>query len=447
MAMTALGIGSGLDLNGLLDQLRSAERQKLEPIVQQKSSYQTQISAYGKLEGLLSSFRDSADSLNETSLFQSVKSSVSGDAVKVAADQDAAVGTHSVEVHDLARAYKIATGGVADKASDLGAGTVTIDLADGETLSVDLAADASSLEDLRDAINDQSGGARASIVNDGSASPYRLVLSSTETGTENAISAVDFGALGGSLTLDAATETTAMDASVTVDGVTITSQSNQVEGALEGVTLSLQEQGLATAEVTRDTKRIMDRIENFVASYNELQQGISGLSGYDAESGSAGPLLGDSALRTVESSLRSAMNHVVDEGSLDLLSDTGISLQVDGTLKMDTEKLTELVDEQPGALEQFFAGSAETGGLAGNLKSSLNQTLSDHGVLGTTTGGLETSIKQVEERYSRMEDRISATIERYRVQFSQLDSEIARMNSTTEYLGTLNQTLNLNQKS
>ncbi len=434
MAMTALGIGSGMDLNGLLDQLRSAERQKLEPIAEQKSSYETKISAYGKLEGLLSEFKGAAESVNEASLFQSTKSQVSGDAVKAAADSDASIGQHSVEVHERARAYKIATEGIADKTSDLGAGTVTIDLADGETLSVDLEADSSSLEDLRDAINAQSGGARASIINDGGDTPYRLALSSADTGTDSAISQVDFGALGTSLTLDTATETTALDASLTVDGIGITSQSNQVEGAIEGVTLSLQEKGTASVEVTRDSERIVDTIKDFVASHNELQKGIADLSSFDTESGEAGTLLGDSALRSVQSSVRSAMNHVVEDGSLDLLSDTGINLRVDGTLEMDEQKVTELANQDPAALERFFTGADEAGGLAGTVQGTLDRALADNGVLGSTINGLETSIERVEERHARMEERINATIDRYREQFSQLDSEIAEMNSTSEYL-------------
>ena len=83
--ISALGIGSGLDLNGLLDQLEGAERQKLVPIVQQKGSYQAKISAYGKLEGALSQFQVAAERLNDRDLYQSVTSKVNGTGITAAA--------------------------------------------------------------------------------------------------------------------------------------------------------------------------------------------------------------------------------------------------------------------------------------------------------------------------------------------------------------------------
>ena len=109
-SISSLGIGSGLDLNGLLDQMESAERQQLAPITQQQKSYQAKISAYGTLESKLADFREAAAKLGDSQQFDAVKSSVSGDALNAVVGEDALPGTHDIVVNNKARAYSIATG-------------------------------------------------------------------------------------------------------------------------------------------------------------------------------------------------------------------------------------------------------------------------------------------------------------------------------------------------
>ncbi|MFD2190275.1 flagellar filament capping protein FliD [Pistricoccus aurantiacus] len=437
-SISSLGIGSGLDLNGLLDQLESAERQQLAPIVRQQKSYQAEISAFGKLEGALSQFQEAAKMLAESSLFKSVTSEVTGSALTAAAGPEAVPGSYRVEVEQLAQASSRATLGVADKEAQLGSGQITFSFGNGETLEVDIAEGESSLEDIRDAINAKNGGVQASLVNDGSS--YRLALSSRETGTDAAISNVAFGGIG--LTMDASAGTEARDAALKVNGITITSQNNQVEGAIQGVTLNLEEAGAdatATLNIKRDDAGIEKAITGFVDAYNGLQSNIAKLTRFDAKSGTAGELLGNSTLRNVESRLRNVMGSGAP-GEFGSLADIGISLKLDGSLKLDKEKLGEIVAEQPAALKAFFAGEGtdETdsvkGGFAGNIDKALGLILEDDGLLDNATSGLETRIEGLSERYARTEKSIDATISRYRSQFSQLDGMIASMNSTTNYL-------------
>lgn len=432
--ISSLGVGSGLDLNGLLDQLESAEREKLEPIQAQRSSFQAKLSAYGSLEGALGQFQDAAASLNDAGTFNAVKSSVAGDAVTAAAGSDAATGQYSIDVSSLASRYSVATAGVADREADLGAGTIGFELASGETFSVSVDAGDSSLESIRDAINAADGGVSASIVNDGSGTPYRLALASTETGTDAAIANVDFGALAGSLTLDAGTEVAAENAALKVNGIDIVSQTNQVEGAIEGVTLSLASQGAATLNVEADTGSMRDAVTDFVDAYNTLQGAMSKLTRYDAETGEAGQLLGDSTLRSVETQLRREMSGMQEGGELTMLSDLGISLQLDGTLDLDEGRLDELVTGDRAALQEFFAGSAAGGGFAGQLDAALERFTRDGGTLDVARSGIDTSLESLSQREARMETSIDRTIERYREQFSQLDSMISSMNQTSDYL-------------
>lgn len=434
-SITSLGVGSGLDLTGLLDQLEKAERGKLEPLVRQQRSYEAKISAFGRLEGALSAFRVAAQGVAEVEAFTGVKVSTSGDVLSASGTDEAQPGTYQVTVHDRAEAYSIATQGVADSTVELGAGTLTLTQQNGEVMEINVAAAESSLEAVRDAINAADGGIAASIVNDGSGSPYRLVLAARDTGTEATISQVDFtGDLAASLSLDGTTEVSARDASLTVNGIAISSQSNTVEGAIQGVTLNLAEVGTQSLSVARDDKASKSAVKSFVEAYNKLETTIDSLTSYDSESGNSGALLGNSTLRSVEARLRSAMQSVLPGDGLSRLQDLGISLQKDGSLELDEDALDGLLASRNADVAAFFAGDGDDAGFAGRVDGMLEGILSARGLLSTATGGLETSIESLGRRYEQVERSIGQTMERYRTQFSKLDSMIATMNSTSQYL-------------
>ncbi|MFA5495099.1 MAG: flagellar filament capping protein FliD, partial [Porticoccaceae bacterium] len=396
--------------------------------------YEAKISSYGKLKSALTQFQAAAGKLSEAEAFKGVKSTVTGSALGATAGSGAGAGTFQVEVVELARASSVATAGIADKGANLGGGTIAFELGNGESFSVEIDAQNSSLEKIRDAINAADGGVRASIVNDGSGTPYRLVLAAAQTGTEGAVASVDFGDLAASLDIDPGTAVEARDASLTVNGIAISSQSNQVSDAIEGVTLNLLETGSATVTVAADTQAVKDGIKGFVTAYNNLQATIAGLTSYDAASGVAGDLLGDATLRSIQSRLRGAMAGGVGGGEIQRLADIGIKLEVNGTLKVDDAKLDAAISGKSLALTNFFAGSDGADGLADELDDFLGQILKSGGPLDNATKGLDASVKRLDERYLNMEKSINVTIARYRAQFSQLDVMIASMNSTSSYL-------------
>lgn len=454
--ITSLGVGSGLDLSGLLDQLKEAESAKLAPISDQKQSYQAKLSAFGRLESALESLRESALALGKTETFQALDSKMQGEAVTVSTDSTAVPGRYKVEVNDLAQSQTLASSGFAEDA-ELATGELAFTIG-GKGFSVTLDDTNNSLEGLRDAINDQDAGISASIVNDGSGTPQRLVLTSTETGEANQIGISSTNAtLQAAFGFDAANPTAsdmrqtvaAQDAQLSVNGIDITSASNRVEGALQGVTFDLQathETGASdTLTLSRDDSAIKASIKDFVDAYNSLQNTVDNLSSYDAETGSAGLLLGNSTLRGVESQLRNVMGDVED-GDYRLLADLGISLTVEGKLEVDDETLDEAVEGNLRGVSAFFEGSEGSDGFAARLDAALGSMLDEGGALEIATSGIDTSIERVEERYTSMQASIDATLERYREQFANLDSMVAQMNSTSSYLtqqfNTLNAQLN-----
>ncbi|HCA02139.1 MAG TPA: flagellar hook protein [Halomonas campaniensis] len=445
--ITSLGVGSGLDLTGLLDQLQAAERGKLAPITLQKKQQQAKISAFGQLQTSLNSFQDAVAKINDPKLYQSLSANVRGDAIKATAAADALPGSYRVEVSQLATSGTLASNRVAerDAALDLqGATAMQLTFGDGESVDINIA-EGSSLADIRDAINaDKEAGVNATIINDGTG--YRLALSSKTTGADASIESFSFvdtngAVLPGPFAEDALTKRPGENAALTVNGIAISSAENSVEGAIQGVTLNLAELNIvdgetasSTINIERDTLKQREAINGFVKAFNDLKGTIGKLTSFTGDSETAGELLGDNTVRTIESRLRSVLTGGVEGGELSTLNQLGITLQRDGKLKVDEETLDDLVANNPQALNDFFAGENEGDGMAGRLNTTIEQMLGNNGVVKLAISGAENRVKSLDDRFERMEKTIEGTISRYRTQFGQLDAMIAQMNSMSSYL-------------
>ena len=457
MAVTSsLGIGSGLDLSSLLDGLRSSEQQRLVPLQRQASSYNTKLSAYGTLQSSLANFQTAAESLGKASLYEGVKTTTDSDAFKAVANEKADPGSYSIEVQQLARSQSLVSAGQAGVDDKIGSGgTITLSLGDAsgnvsETVDIDLADADSSLSGIRDAINGADIGINASIVNDGSGTPYRLVLSSNTTGTASQISvsvAESNGdgstPLGDLLNYDSTAGSGAMsqtvaarDAKLSVNGIAIVSQTNRVEEAIEGVTLTLSK---TTSEpqsltATRDTDSVKAALEKFVKAYNSVNTLSDKLTAFDSEKEISGVLLGDSTARTAETRVRGALNTPISGGAFSSLAEIGISLQRDGTMKIDDEKLDKALANNLADVGQLLAGKDESGGLSKVLVSTLDAVAGEQGLLQSASNGMKTRIDNLTESMEREQESIDSTIARYQKQFVQLDSIMASINSTSNYL-------------
>jgi len=369
-------------------------------------------------------------------VFQTVKNTVSGTALTATTTNDTPPGDYQIHVAQRAQASSVATLGVVDSTTNLGDGTVDFTLANGSTMSVAISAGSSSLQDVRDAINAQNGPVRASLINDGSGQPYRLVLQAADTGSAASVSSVQFtGTLGSSLQLDAATQQAGQDASLTINGIAVQSAHNTVEDAIQGVTLNITGVGDSTLQVTHDNDAITGGVKKFVDAYNGLVKTLGGLTSYDASTQTAGALLGDSTVRSVQSQLRSVLGGEVDNGgAFKVLSDVGVTLQLDGTLQIDDDKLGSAVNNNLGAVTQFFAGGGTTDGMADQLDTMIGNMTSSTGLIGSATDSLNLSVSQLNDQYTQTQQQIDATMAMYKQQFTQLDAMIAQMNSTSGYL-------------
>ncbi|WBY00622.1 flagellar filament capping protein FliD [Ramlibacter tataouinensis] len=474
-SISSLGVGANLDLNGLLEQLAAAERAPVVALQRQQISYTAKLTAYSRLQGALGTLQAAASKLSDPRLFEGVKAgSSAADVLTAAGSAHAVPGVYSASVSQLAQAQSLVSGGrPSSTTAAVGAGTVSIswgtiaggafDAASGRYTGAGFAEDAereavsiaiaagTTLEGIRDAINAKAdAGITASIVNDGSASPHRLVLTSTRTG-ENAslrISVSGDDALQDLLAHDPAgiqnlrQTAAAQDAKLTVNGIAVTSQSNTVAEAIQGVTLNLLKTGASQVNLQRDTGSVGSAIAEFVNAYNGLQATARQLTAYNAETRSAAPLVGDGTLRLIQTSLRSALN-TPQAGSLQTLSRIGIAFQKDGTLQIDSAKLTEALGSNLAGVAELFSTRNPGGGYGQQLAHLVEGFSKTDGTLDVATAGVKTSLKRLDERIVDAEERVAATVARYRGQFTQLDLMMSRMASTSAYLTQQFANLNL----
>jgi flagellar hook-associated protein 2 len=240
--------------------------------------------------------------------------------------------------------------------------------------TVTLAAGDQSLAGIRDAINKANFGVTASIVSDGSDSPYHLVITSNKTGASSAMKIGTDGAdpaIASLLGYDpggvqALTQTSAAQSTLmSVNGIQVSSNSTDVTGAVEGLTISVADIGNTTLNVTRDTGSVTSAINNFVKAYNTLNSTMAGLTAYNADTKTAGPLQGDSTVRGIQSQLRASLGKAVQGlgGGLTTLSQVGVAFQKDGSLALDSGKLNKAMTDNFSDIAGLFAaiGQASDG--------------------------------------------------------------------------------------
>jgi flagellar hook-associated protein 2 len=238
-----------------------------------------------------------------------------------------------------------------------------------------------SLQGIRDAINKANVGVSASIVSDGSAEPYRLVLTSNKTGANASmkigVSGVDGAdpdpAIAKLLGHDPAgaqalnQTSSAQSAQLSVNGIAVTSASNSVSDAIQGVTLTATQVGATTMTVAKDTATAQNNINGFVKAYNDLNTTIRGLTAYDPATKRGGALQGDATVRSIQTQLRQQLGGALaGSGKLNMLSQVGISFQKDGALAVDSTKLQKAMTDNFADVGALFAeiGNVSDGQIA-----------------------------------------------------------------------------------
>ncbi|MFH0130218.1 flagellar filament capping protein FliD [Variovorax sp. EL159] len=469
--ISSLGVGANLDLNTLLTKLQSVESQPLALLQQRQTSFTSKLSGYGQIQSALNGLQAAAKKLSDPAFFAGVKTTATPTDVLTASSTDkASAGTYNINVDKLAQAQSLVSGGLAKADTPIGVGTISIDFGaiTGGTLDpatgtytgatftqdttrtavpISIGAGNNTLEGIRDAINNSKAGVKASIVNDGSGTPNRLVLVSAQSGEQSTmrVSVTGDAALQNLLGNDPAgtqnlRQTVAgQDAKLTVNGIAVTSASNTVKEAIQGTTLNLLKRGDSVVTALPDTANVSTAISDFVKAYNTLQSTAGALTAYNKDTNTASPLTGDSTLRNLLSRVRQTIVSPQDTGpkQLKVLTEIGVSLQKDGTLSIDQKKLDAAINTNLDGVTRLFAtGIDSKAGYGKQLTAVITDLTSIGGALKTASDGVTTTLKQLDSQYTAMKEHVDSTVERYRKQFNQLDVVISGMNNTLSYLTT-----------
>lgn len=430
-----------LDVPTLVSQLMSLERQPITKLQTKVTDTESKISSFGTIKGLVSTLQSALTKVS-TSLEGYAATSSDATVFSTTASSSAVAGSYTLSITSLARAQTlVATGQLSSTSAITGGSESTLSINVGGTATdITISANA-TLNDIRSAINAANIGISATIINDGSGTPYRLALTSSKTGTANAITSISssdtaLNALvtygGGSTSL---TEVAATNAQFTVNGIPITSATNTVTDAIQGVTLNLKNTTTsATLTVERDTSGMKEAISSFIEGYNALVSQLKSRSAYSTTSSgtTSQPLLaGDGTLRLMLEQLRGILSTPSTGGTLSYLAEVGVSVQADSSLKLDSSKLDSAMNSNFADVQNLFNS---TSGFITRLDTWATSALETGGLIDTRVHTLNDSIDNYNEQIDKLELRMKVIQAQYTATYTKLNTFLGTMNALSSYL-------------
>lgn len=451
MAISSAGIGSGLDVAKIVEQMVAAEKIPLKKLEYKAEGIQTQISTYGEIKSLTSKLGDIASKLTRDSAWNGVTISSSNSTITGTMTGIAAPGTYNIKVTQLAQAQTTVIGG-ADavalaKDETMGAsGTIKLKMG---AVEKDISVSSSdTLTKIATKINEAEMGIQASVVTDVDGKE-RLMLRSKETGTDKAFT-VDLSSAP--TVLGQNTTQNAQNAKVELNGLVVESSSNTFANTIPGMSFTVSEvtSTAATLNVKADTEAMKKNIQEFVEAYNALNDLLTQSTKYVEESKTAGVLQGDSATVSLQNSLRMLTQGISGStGGLTRLAEIGIQMQEGGKLSMDTTKLDKALTNVEG-LKGLFANKADSlgqgGGIAVNFKNFTDKLLAFDGTLNTKTDSLERTLKSNGAEQDKVNKRADTLETRLYAQYTALDTKMASLNALNAYVSQMVTTWNQPKK-
>lgn len=469
MAISSTGIGSGLDIAGIVSKLMAVEQRPLTQLKSKGSTLTTKVSSWGTVKSQLASLQDAANRLmGLTSWTGRTFTSSNTTALSGSATSSTAVGSYSVNVTQLAKNQMVRSGSGIATGTGIGqTGTLEISLgtwsgssfaASGDAINVSIS-ETDTMSAVASKINAAKAGVTATVVS--SNGQDHLVIRGQSTGVTQGFQIRAFGepadpdspitdgtGLGAlaygyddntqafyGLTLGQA----AQNAAATIDGIPVTSTTNTLANAIAGLTLNLQETTASPVTVTvgQNTDTTRTAIQGFVDAYNTLTKTLANLTRYDQATSASGPLQGDSTAVGLLNTMKRMVGSLGPAGtSFSRLSDIGLELQRDGTLSVNNAKLNAALDK-PDDLRTFFAATSSDNtntGLARRFYDYAFGANATQGVVTQRNSALQKAITRNNSEIDRLNDRISRTEERLYKTYSALDTKMGALSSLSQYV-------------
>ena len=468
MTIQSLGVGSGLALDDLVQQLLTAERQpKEERLNAKEERIEAEISGLGQIKSKLSDFKDAVDELRSDNGINGREPTITNpsednDVLSAEASNSALRGSYEVVVEQLAAGSRITTdAGAFTSSSDpvltSGTGSLTFDVGGSKSFTIDVTA-GMSLTALREKINnsDDNFGVTANIIDTGTGAGPRLVFSSSETGDGNDLVITnDTGAAeldrlsttGGTNNISAANIESAKNAIAYIDGIEVQSSSNEFENTIQNVSFEVNEVSpkdaagdfLATKlSIGYDKEGLDKKIRDFVDNYNALIDEIKTLTRYgESELEEDGALAGDSLLRGIQSGLASIVGDNVSSSALGGLFQIGIEFDDDGKLEIGStdfglgtgeDRLEDALEDSFDEIAKLFTDSDE--GIATRLYEFSKEYTSYSGLISLRERAAKDDREDLYDQRETLELRMLNYEEILRDKYLNLDQTVAQLNQT-----------------
>ncbi len=442
--ISVLGLGSGLQLQEILEKLREADEAPVKRLEDQKATYQEQLTAFDQLKNDLLGIKSHALNLSLQSTFIARSVSVSDtDVMSATVSDGATIGTYSITVNRLATYSSWIGSGVSESDAVVnntgGDETFSYHLGSGDVIDITVP-DGTTLDELADLINEDENnpGVTASVINDGdSSTPYKLVLKAKETG-ENSRIYIDSQLSGYTFTELQGAGGASLNAELEVDGVTYQRTSNTgLTDILGGVSINLSSTGTTTISVSSDYEGIKESITSLVEAMNSVIANLVEQTGYDDE-GNPGLFNETGSIRTLRYQLVNIVASVVNTGgSIQSMFDLGMEINRDGTLEIDEATLDEALASNFEEVKSLFLGDEDNGitGLADQLNDALREmTKSSNGLIASERTATEERIERIDSQIDSIMARLDKRYEILARQFADLDNFMNNMQSMSDYL-------------
>ncbi|MDY0133120.1 MAG: flagellar filament capping protein FliD [Desulforegulaceae bacterium] len=443
-SISTLGIGSGLDLQNILDQLKEADRIPIRQKESKQLEYKERIEKFDVLQSKFLKTKDIALNLSLQSTYMGRESNLSDSSVlSVNTLEGAELGTYNIKVNSLAQksSWKSESGMASGDSfvNDTGsAQTFTYEM-NGKSVSLQVAS-GTRLSGFASMINGDSNnpGVKASVIKDGSgADSYKLLLRSETIGEEGRITILD-QLSGFKLAEEAGAGGSGLDAEVEVDGVSYKRASNSISDIIQGATLNLQKSGETSFEIETDKSSIKDQILSFVESLKESLSEIKINSNYNTETNEKGSFYNLSSLRTFRSQLiNDVINPINIDGSITSMVDLGIEYTRDGEIIINESTLENAIENNFEDLKNFLLGDSENDvtGWADIVNDRFRTaTSAANGIVFVEKNSAQSMYDKLVAQVASDQERLDKRYDIMAKQFLELDKYMSRMSSMSSYL-------------
>jgi len=444
--ISSTGIGSGLDINSIVSSLTTAKAApETNALNRSKTTLTAEVSAFGTFNSALATFQATLATLEDPTKLATRTATLGDTTIATATAASGAVaGQYSIQVQNLAAAASLSSQPVASAATAIGTGTLTLAVGSAST-SITIDSTNNTLQGIVAAINSapNNPGVSASILT--TTAGARLVLSGTATGAANAISVTQSGGDGGLASLVYVPNGTknltqtqaAQDANFSVNGFAATSPSNVVSSVISGVTLNLLKPTAANTPTTltigNDAQSAQTSIGTFVTALNGLQTSIRTLTGYDASTNTAGPLLGNQTLLSFQSQLSKILGQVnssISSGPNSLAA-LGIAANPQGTFSTNATTLSNALTASVDSVAKLLSGPT---GIATQLNTFVTQYTQAGGLLDTINTSLQSGLSNISKQQADLTARMAIYSASLTAEYNAMDTAVALLKQTQTYL-------------